>query len=167
MNAGEHLRLVRGAGKADRLYCYGPRHPAAPCIRRRLAVKLAPTEATHHVSAPTNLLRTRLRPLCGFRRVSTRRLGPVAVCPLLVTASPTADGREMLMLASVSLVLDTRVSSGAGCTAGSAGQSVFRDTGPQPSECDSSRQGSRCWFIRRPRRRQRRNSQSQRRTSAL
>lgn len=32
---------------------------------------------------------------------------------------------------------------------------------------EGSRQGSRCWFIRRPRRRQRRNSQSQRRTSAL
>jgi hypothetical protein len=28
----------------------------------------------------------------------------------------------------------------AGCTAGSAGQSVFRDTGPQPSEYDSPRQ---------------------------
>ena len=52
-------------------------------------------------------------------------------------ASPRADGREMLMLASVSLVLDMCVSSGAGCTAGSAGQSVFRDTGPQPSGCDS------------------------------
>src|SRR5438552_12168411 len=38
---------------------------------------------------------------------------------------------------------------------------------PQPSEYDRSWQGSRCWFIRRPRRRQRRNSQSQRRTSAL
>ena len=45
--------------------------------------------------------------------------------------------REMLMLASVSLVLDMCVSSGAGCTAGSAGQSVFRETGPQPSGCDS------------------------------
>src|SRR5947208_7953378 len=38
---------------------------------------------------------------------------------------------------------------------------------PQPSEYDRSWQGSRCWFIRTPRRRQRRNSQSQRRTSAL
>jgi hypothetical protein len=33
-------------------------------------------------------------------------------------ASPRAVGREMLMLASVSLVLDMCVSSGTGCTAG-------------------------------------------------
>ena len=37
---------------------------------------------------------------------------------------PRSVGRDMLMLASVSLVLDMCVSSGAGCTAGSAGQSV-------------------------------------------
>ena len=37
---------------------------------------------------------------------------------------PRVAGREMPMLASLSLVLDLCASSGAGCTAGSAGQSV-------------------------------------------
>jgi len=46
-------------------------------------------------------------------------------------------------------------------------QSLAQSTRPGAGSTRRSRQGSRCWFIRMPCRRQRRNSQSQRRTSAL